>query len=510
MDNTEKAIEYYKRSIDTLSGIKKRIKSDALRKGFSGQEKQIDVYKRLIDLLINNNRTEEAFSYIEESKSKIIKDSFGDVKPVADDNELKQTLTNVDKIEKKKEALERQLFEERKKPEGEQDQRKIEILTSTLATTEGEFNQWMLKLKFQNRKMYDALTINPTTLGDIQDEIPANTLILEYFISIDQLYIFCIGKNYFFAKSVRIKEDELEERIRDFLALCTSPQQMKKKKLDNQSVKLYDILLSPVEDQMNKFENIVVVPFGILYYLPFHALIRQQGRNKEYVIETTRISYTTSATFSDVLKDQGKNLTAILALGNPDGSLPSASREVKLLKSSIYKDNALIWTEGEATKSNFLAYAKKYDIIHLATHGVILNNPLQSYLLFAGNSEEEQRLTLLEVAGYTSLREKTGLVFLSACRTAMDSSGASSGNGSELISLAEAFAMAGPPTLIATLWEVNDVSTSKVVLRFYEELASGKKDKLEALRDAQIMLIKDKKFSHPYFWAPFIMLGNWR
>ncbi|MBN2533405.1 MAG: tetratricopeptide repeat protein [Spirochaetales bacterium] len=507
LNRTGEAITYYKQSIETLSGIKKKIKSDALRKGFSDQDRQIDVYKRLIDLLIKNDRADEAFSYIEESKSRIIKDSFGDVKPVADNNELKETLSNVDKIEKKREALEKQLQEEKKKPAGEQDATKIEILTNTLASTEGEFNQWMLKLKFKNRKMYDALTINPTTLGDIQDEIPANTLILEYFISSDQLYIFCIGKNYFFARSVRIAEDELVERIRDFLALCTSVRQMKKKDLDTQSVKLYNILFRPVEDQMNKFENIVVVPFGILYYLPFHALIREQGGKKEYVLETRRISYTTSATFSDVLKETGKKLKAMLALGNPDGSLPAATREVELLKSSVFKESALVWTGGEATKSNFLDHAKEYDIVHLATHGVILNNPLQSYLLFAGTNEDEQRLTLLEVAGYTSLREKTGLVFLSACKTAMESTG---GNGSELISLAEAFAMAGPPTLVATLWEVNDVSTSKVVLKFYEELTGGKKDKLEALRSAQMMLIGDKNFSHPYFWAPFIMLGNWR
>ncbi|MBN2440116.1 MAG: tetratricopeptide repeat protein [Spirochaetales bacterium] len=507
LGKSEDAIEYYKKAISTLSGIKKKIKSDALKKGFSDQDSQIEVYKRLIDLLINNGREKEALTYIEESKSKIIKDSFGDVKPITSDKDLNQTLSFVDKIEKKKEALERQLFEERKKPEQEQDRTKIEILSNTLATTEGEFNQWMLKLKFQNRKMYDALTINPTTLGDIQNEIPDKTLIVEYFISTDQLYIFCIGKQYFFAKSIDISEKILEKEIVDFVNYCKSPQPKNEKKLENQGIKLYKILIRPVEEQIDNYENIVIVPFGSLYYLPFHALIRKEGNKKEYFIERKRISYTTSATFSDVLKNTSKKLEGIFALGNPDGSLPSAAREVELLKSNIFKDKAHIWTEGEATKSNFINHAKEYNIIHLATHGVIQNNPLESYLLFAGVSEEEKRLTLLEVAGYTALREHTGLVFLSACQTAMDSSG---GNGSELISLAEAFAMAGPPTLIASLWEVNDNSTHKLVLKFYNDLMSKKMDKLEALRNAQKMLINDKDFSHPYFWAPFIMLGNWR
>jgi CHAT domain-containing protein len=208
-----------------------------------------------------------------------------------------------------------------------------------------------------------------------------------------------------------------------------------------------------------------------------------------------------------MLKTEKKSLENMLALGNPDGSLPAASKEIELLKKEVFKKNAIIWTHSDATKEKFFTYAKNYDIIHLATHGVIQNNPLESYLLFAGTSTEEQRLTLLEVAGYTALRQKTGLVFLSACHTAMDSSG---GNGSELLSLAEAFAMAGPPTLIATLWEVDDRSTSMLVLDFYRELKEGKKDKLEALRSAQITLIKDRTYSHPFYWAPFIMIGNWQ
>ena len=102
---------------------------------------------------------------------------------------------------------------------------------------------------------------------------------------------------------------------------------------------------------------------------------------------------------------------------------------------------------------------------------------------------------------------RTSLVFLSACETAVENA---AGNGSELISLAEAFAMAGPPTLVATLWKVDDEATSRLVLGFYSELAKGRTDTLEALRTAQLALLKDKDFALPYFWAPFVMMGSWR
>ncbi|MBN1698140.1 MAG: tetratricopeptide repeat protein [Spirochaetales bacterium] len=505
--NSGKAIEYYLAAVDTLSAIKNRITSDTQKKGFSEQERQINVYKRLIEALIKGDRQEEAFKYIEESKSKIIKDAFGEVKPKAFDATLKETLVNVDKYEKKKDAIEKKLQEEKGKPVEEQDKVKIRILSNTLATTEGEFNQWMLKLKVQNRKMYDALTITPTTLADIQKDIPAGSLILEYFISDNGLYIFCIGKDYFFAKSVEIETAVLERSVLDYLRLCQKPHSPRMNDLVKEGKKLYTVLIKPVEKEMEMFENIVIVPFGILYYLPFHALITDECTDPHYLVETKRVSYTTSATFTDMLKADKRKLKNILALGNPDGSLPAASKEIEMLKKEVFTTNAVILTKSEATKEKFFMYAKNYDIIHLATHGVILNNPLESYLLFAGKTNEEKRLTLLEVAGYTALREKTGLVFLSACQTAMDTSG---GNGSELLSLAEAFAMAGPPTLIATLWEVDDVSTSEFVISFYRELNDVDNDKLDALRTAQLMLLRDKRYSHPFYWAPFIMIGNWR
>ncbi|MCK4235092.1 tetratricopeptide repeat protein [candidate division WOR-3 bacterium] len=508
MDNFEKAVEYYKRSAGTLSGIKKKIKSEKLRKGFAEMEKQIEVYKRLIDILIRMGKPDEAFKYIEESKSKIIKDAFGDIKPKTEDKELKLTLEEVDKIEKKKEALEKQLLEEKKKPVEEQDETKIMTLSKTLANTEGEFNQWMMRLKFQNPNMFDALTIKPATLGDVQNDIPGNILLLEYFISSDKLYIFCIGKNHFVAKSVDVAESEINGLVEYYLGVVKDPLSNVDEELNEPALKLYEYLLRPVEDEMEKFENIVIVPFGSLYYLPFHALVCEKKGKKEYFLNLKKVSYTTSATFADLLREEDKSIDKLIGMGNPDGSLPSASEEVELLRNEIFKQNALIWTLSEATKEKFLTHAKDYDIVHLATHGTILNNPLESYLLFAGDTENEQKLTLLEVAGYTALRDRTDLVFLSACQTATEEG--KGGSGSELISLAEAFAMAGPPTLIATLWEVNDVSTSKLVVNFYHELKNRDENKLDALRSAQLDLLKSENFSHPYFWAPFILIGNWR
>ncbi|MCJ7485327.1 MAG: tetratricopeptide repeat protein [Candidatus Aminicenantes bacterium] len=503
-----KAVEYYQKAAETLKGIRNRISSEKLLKDFGEQEKQTDVYKRLIGLLLKAGQTEEAFRFIEESKSKIVKDAFGDAKPTTADVDLKQTLLSVDKMEAKKEALESELREEKKKPEEARDAKKIEILSKTLASTEGEFNQWMITLKFQNRKMYDALSIKPASLGDVQRDIPTGAVFLEYFIAPEELYVFCIGKDFFLARSTAIAEPELNTLVNRFLRQCQEPPSGGTERLLPLAKQLYQVLVAPVDDIIEKYETVVVVPFGILYYVPFQALVKETGGKPEYLIERKRLCYTTSATFADILKNESRGNKTFMAFGNPDGSLPAATEEMRTLREKFFKADTKVFTAGEATKDAFLRQAKDVNILHLATHGVLETNPLDSYLLFAGASKKAQELTLLEVAGYTALREKNSLVFLSACQTAKEA--AKSGTGSELITLAEAFAMAGAPTLVATLWEVEDNSTRIFALAFYDALMIKKKDKLDALRAGQIALIRSAEYSHPFYWASFIMIGSWR
>jgi CHAT domain-containing protein len=504
-----KAIELLQAAAGTLRGVRSRIASEGLVQRFSEQEEPSGVYKLLIDLLMKSGRAEEARAYVDESKSKLVKDAFGGVKPTVEDAALKETLAGVDTSENKKEAIEQEIRAERQKPEEARDPLKLETLTKTLAATEGEFNQWMMKLKFQNRRMYDALSIKPATLGDVQRQVPAGAVFLEYFISPEELYVFCIGREYFLARSTAIAETELNTLVSRFVRACQEPPSGgPDERLLDQARRLYEVLIAPVKDVVAKYETVVIVPFGPLYYLPFHALVTDESGKPEYLIERKRISYTTSATFADILKDQVRGHKSFMGFGNPDGSLPAASAELQGLQDKIFKSGAKVFTSGKATKEAFFAQAKNADILHLATHGVIETNPLESYLLFAGATKEAQELTLLEVAGYTALRERNSLVFLSACQTAKEAT--KSGSGSELITLAEAFAMAGAPTLIATLWEVEDNATRLFSETFYDQLANKNKDKLDAMRAGQIALIRSAEYTHPFYWASFLMIGSWR
>ncbi len=505
-DDFENALVYYQKAAATLTTIKNKLQSEEMKKGFSGREKQTEVYKRLVELLIRMNRPDEAIKYIEESKSKIIKDAFGDVKPKTDDKDLQNLLDEVDKIERKRDAIERQLVEEQKKIEEEKDRARIEQLSKTLATTEGEFNQLMLMLKQENRSMYDALTINPASLTDIQSNLPATIILIEYFVSTEQLYVFGIGKDKVIAESYDITEDALDELIDTYLSLVQY-EDTPLSDVNEIGKELYQILLASLEKDIEKYENVIIIPYGKLYFLPFSSLVRVANGKDQYLMEWKKISLANSATMRDILSNERRRIDRLFAIGNPDGSLPGAYEEVERIRNEIYKKNAEVLTLDDATKERFFNEAKNYNIVHLATHGIIKKNPLDSYLIFAGDTERDRRLTLLEVAGYTKLREQTDLVFLSACQTAIEKGRTS---GSELISLAEAFTMAGPPSLIATLWKVHDEATSAFVFEFYRTLKSKKSNKINALREAQISLREGSDYSHPYFWAPFILIGDWR
>jgi CHAT domain-containing protein/Flp pilus assembly protein TadD len=555
-NNFENALKYYKNAAATLLEIRERISASEIKAEFSPLKLEIkkenELYTRLVDLLMQTGNFDDAVRYIEESKARMVKSAFDEITAETDDEGLNELLASISKFEKKMKALESQLENERSGKEdeaiaalkkaqsktsveeaaraeggqaivgesggaeegegkqsaeepGEEDQQRIANLTSTLAETEGEFNRCMLELEAKNRMLYSALSINPTTLGDIQKDIREKVLLLMYFMTPEKLYISCVGKDYFRVKSVEVGSEELSGLVEFFLTFLKDDESSIDEVHESAAI-LYDYLMKPIEEDMDNYDHIVISPFGILYYLPFHALVSTIDGEKKYAIESRNISYTTSSTFKDILEGSSKKRDRLFALGNPDSSLSGASLEVEALEHELFKSNALIFTLSEATKDKFFKYAKEYDIVHLATHGVLQTNILDSYLLLAGETENEQHLTLNDVAGYTALRDKTDLVFLSACETAIEKGEM---DGVELITLARAFAIAGPPTLIATLWKVPDESTASLVIEFYTALKEEKKDKLTSLRDAQLSLLRSEKFSHPFYWAPFLLIGDW-
>jgi CHAT domain-containing protein len=192
-----------------------------------------------------------------------------------------------------------------------------------------------------------------------------------------------------------------------------------------------------------------------------------------------------------------------LALGNPIISEPLPSlqfseQEVKAI-TSLYGTNAL--TGSAATETAVRTQAADKSILHLAVHGEYnLYNPLFSTLYLASDSTNDGRLEVNEIYEL-DLTKSTNLVVLSACQTQIGSISA----GDEIVSLNRAFIYSGTPTVIASLWNVDDKATAILMEKFYANL-KAEMGKAEALQQAQIDT--RKQYPNPYYWASFVLTGD--
>lgn len=252
---------------------------------------------------------------------------------------------------------------------------------------------------------------------------------------------------------------------------------------------LYDLLLRPFEESIGE-RRLAFVPHRALHYVPFHAL--HDGAS--YLIERREVSYAPSAIVLDhcLSKPHGETSRALL-LGVADEQTPRVIDEIETLAPLF--PNSLALLNGEATLAALSLHAPEAEILHMACHGQFRpDNPLFSSLRLGDG--------WLTVRDAYNLNLRCELVTLSACETGVSAVAP----GDELMGLARGFFSAGVPTLLLSLWTVDDEATARLMASFYTGLRAGKAP-AAALRNAQLDLMKEE--AHPYFWSPFVLLGRW-
>jgi CHAT domain-containing protein len=258
---------------------------------------------------------------------------------------------------------------------------------------------------------------------------------------------------------------------------------------------LEKLVIAPVREKLAGVTTLVVAPGGRLRYVPFAALTD----GERYLVEDYELALLTASGTATTHREIDPK-DGVFALANPDGSLPGASAEVQALQKT-WGRRATAFDGAAATEEALRSGVAGAGIVHLATHGVLDNErPRESYLLMAG---EEARLTLAEIS-LLPLQD-VDLVVLSACETAVGEHG----EGKEIAGLAYQFEVRGAASVIASLWSVDDASTSDLMVDLYGGLRK-REARAEALRQAQLALLSDPDTAHPYYWAPFILIGDWR
>jgi CHAT domain-containing protein len=190
--------------------------------------------------------------------------------------------------------------------------------------------------------------------------------------------------------------------------------------------------------------------------------------------------------------------------------LPEAEREVEALRQLYGQSRSAVYTRGEAREEQVKSEAGKYRVVHFATHGRLDDrSPLYSHLVLAPPEDGSKEDGLLEAWEVMKMDLRAELAVLSACETARGRIGAGEG----VIGMSWAFFVAGVPTTVVSHWKVDSSSTTELMVAFHRNLTavageSGGISKAEALRRAELQLLKKRRFRHPYYWASFAVVGN--
>jgi CHAT domain-containing protein len=262
---------------------------------------------------------------------------------------------------------------------------------------------------------------------------------------------------------------------------------------------LWAILFEPIFKRIWPMVRLLIVPHRELHYIPFSALWFQlQNREGQfYMCQRFGHSILPSAAFLPLclaLPRTPLQSGRSRVLGNPTGDLPYAAEEAKQVASLLGSSPLL---GPEATRAAFLDAPRDLAVIHVASHGEQNEiDPLLSRLLLADGSATVEDIMESHLS--------TGLLTLSGCVTGMARRQA----GDELIGLSRAASLAGVPSIITALWNIWDDTSSAFFDYFYFCLMKGMA-KDEALWQTQLAFLSTEEYSHPMYWAPFILLGDW-
>jgi len=496
----EKALENYKHAIEVLENIRKEIKLEKFKLEFMKDEEKRSVYENIIPLLIEMKMGEEAFNYCERARSRTFLDMLNNQGIDITHGAPEELVKKEKEIHLKLDSLVSRLEDEKQKPEEEQNKETIEKIFSKLKNLKLEYGEVMEQLIFESPEYTSLISVAPGNVEDIQTLLDNETVLLEYFIGEDKTYLWIVDNDSIDTIILNLNKEEAAEMIKDYreeIADNVTREKIQSEVWKEMSEKLYTVLLKDAEDFIKNKKRLIFVPHLSLNYLPFQALINGEGKS---LIENYEILYLPSGNVLKYCKEKNtfsKNQLVAFGLGDMaiagHSPLPYSIKEINNINKFYESDK--IYFEQEMTLDKFYEEAGNGDLIHFATHSKLEPDaPLLSKLIFA-----DKHLLVFEVF---HLKLPASLVTLSACSTGMGKLV----EGDELIGLSRAFIYAGTPSVCVSLWNVSDLSTSNLMSNFYYHLKNGK-TKSEALRLAQIET--KKKFKHPFFWAPFILIGDW-
>jgi CHAT domain-containing protein len=345
------------------------------------------------------------------------------------------------------------------------------------------------------------------TSAEIGEQLGDDDLLVEFVVGDNEVMIFAISRSGLFATVETIRRVDLHARVELLRDLISRPGDSRWRKPAESIAK---VLISPLDvaGVTDGVKNLYLVPHDILNYLPFSVLPLQSSGGGRLLIDDFTLAYLPTAVALGDARSSDRGASTLLAVAPANSRLRYAPDEARSI-SALFEPHSQLLIGDAATESRFKTIAGDFRILHLATHSDFNKlNPMFSGLQLETDEENDGRLEVHEIL---RLELNAKLVTLSACDTALGSGYFTEvPAGDEFVGLTRAFLSAGSDSVMATLWQVDDRSTVQLMQRFYERLEDpdANADNSAALTIAQKQLRSTKGYEHPYYWAPFVVVGK--
>ena len=488
----------FRRAHESIEHLRGRLHGEELKISF--MKDRVNIYQALVALLLKRKHSEttlkEVFGYIEQAKSRSLVDVLFTPQSAAQAVPQKQD-GHAARIDRLREELNWYFRKIETMQLRQASQRELAPLRSESRQRELELLRLSREYSATEHANYSAHTASSLSVEQTRQTLPADTIILEYFQLEERFIVFLLGPDLM--KVVSLAESSqvttLLEHLQFQLAKhnlgsafiqASSDTLLRATRAHLQS--LYRLLIEPIREWLNA-EHLVIAPHGVLHSLPFHALFDGQ----QYLIDEFTVSYAPSASiYSAGHTRPAQNRNSSLVLGIPDDAVPFVRDEVTAVAKCLPQAELLLGPE--ATVESLRVKGHRSRFIHIATHGYFRqDNPM-----FSGIRLGDSYLSLYDLCQF---RLPAELVTLSGCSTGLSVVAA----GDELLGLVRGLIHAGAESSLLTLWDVQDHSTAQLMTLFYNHLFITRR-KAKALQQAMQHL--RAQYPHPYYWAPFILVGN--
>jgi CHAT domain-containing protein len=495
------AFRAYLNAHDRLENLRSHLKTEETKIAFL--KDKLAVYESLVRMCLGRGEAEcnqeQAFAFIEQAKSRSLADLIalrGERPPTVRQAQtalieqvatLREELTwytrAIQMLESGSSALRTPHLEKLRRAARECEQRLVETMTS---------------VRDENPDFANVEQGSPIDLESIRSALPGDAILLQYYRVENTLYACVLSR-----RGLKIVPAGAASEVRRVLQLLRF--QLSKFRLGAEYVThfhpllleaanahlqtLYESLIAPIGKLLDT-DHLIVAPHEFLHYLPFHALLDGDG----CFGDRYSISYTPSASVYYLCASRNSVRTGgSLVLGVPDPSAPEILEETRAVASVL--PEAKVFTGSEATQEVLRDHGARSRFVHIATHGWFRqDNPM-----FSSISLGDRPLSLFDLYQLSLPAE---LVTLSGCGTGLNVVV----GGDELLGLKRGLLYAGAQSILLTLWDVHDRSTAEFMKLFYSRLSSHP-DKARAVQQAMGEIRKE--YPHPFYWAPFVLVGKY-